>query len=138
MCLEPEAGREGERAALARHAVHGECAAYQGHQPGGDRPKAEPPETAGEVAASVTPSGGLLDPEAFIHQRLGPDSCDLYKETQRELDRVLLPRVLEYTCGNQARAALLLGIARRTLRQKLRDLGLYVMHSVEADGDNLP
>ena len=47
-------------------------------------------------------------------------------------------RVLEYTGGNQRRAALLLGIARRTLRQKLRDLGLHVTHSVEADEDDLP
>ena len=29
-------------------------------------------------------------------------------------------------------------IARRTLRQKLRDLGLHVAHSVEADEDDLP
>jgi DNA-binding protein Fis len=79
-----------------------------------------------------------LDLEAFLHQRLGPDSRALYKETLRELDRLLLPRVLEYTGGNQQRAALLLGIARRTLREKLRDLGLHVAHSVEADDDNLP
>jgi two-component system nitrogen regulation response regulator GlnG len=45
----------------------------------------------------------------------------------------LLPRVLEYTGGNQHQAARLLGIARQTLRQKLRDLGLHVAHSVEAD-----
>jgi two-component system nitrogen regulation response regulator GlnG len=98
----------------------------------------ELPEAPGEPAAPVAPSGGRLDPEAFIRQRLGPDSCDLYAETHRELDRLLLPRVLEYTGGNQARAALLLGIARRTLRQKLRDLGLRVTPSVEADEDDLP
>ena len=33
-------------------------------------------------------------------------------------------------------AARLLGIARQTLRQKLRDLGLHVAHSIEADEDN--
>jgi len=36
----------------------------------------------------------------------------------------MLPRVLEYTRGNIQQAALLLGIARQTLRLKLRDLGL--------------
>jgi DNA-binding NtrC family response regulator len=36
------------------------------------------------------------------------------------------------------RAALLLGIARRTLRTKLRDLGLHVAHYVEANEDDLP
>jgi DNA-binding protein Fis len=54
------------------------------------------------------------------------------------LDRPLLPRVLQYTEGNQHRAALLLGIARRTLRTKLRELGLRVAHSVGANGDDLP
>jgi two-component system nitrogen regulation response regulator GlnG len=40
---------------------------------------------------------------------------------------------MEFTHGNQNQAARLLGIARQTLRQKLRDLGLHVTHSVEAD-----
>ena len=40
--------------------------------------------------------------------------------------------------GNQHRAALLLGIARKTLRTKLRELGLRLAHSVEADEDDLP
>jgi DNA-binding NtrC family response regulator len=96
----------------------------------------ELPKTAGESAAPATPAGGRLDLEAFIHQRLGPDSRDLYKEALRELDRLLLPRVLEYTGGNQARAALLLGMARQTLRAKLRDLGLRVAHSAEANEDD--
>ncbi len=39
--------------------------------------------------------------------------------------------------GNQQQAARLLGIARQTLRQKLRDLGLHVTHSVEADENDL-
>jgi DNA-binding NtrC family response regulator len=73
-------------------------------------------------------SGGF-DPEAFIRQRLGPDSRDLYAEIHQELDRLLLPRVLEYTGGNQHRAALLLGIARQTLRAKLSELGLHATHS---------
>jgi two-component system nitrogen regulation response regulator GlnG len=90
-------------------------------------------EARGESAAPVAPSPGGFDPEAFIRQRLGPDSRDLYAETHRELDRLVLPRVLEHTGGSQQRAALLLGIARRTLRQKLRDLGMYATHSVEAN-----
>ena len=67
-----------------------------------------------------------------------PDASDLYAETHRQVDRLLLPRVLEYTGGNQHQAARLLGIARQTLRQKLRDLGLHVTHSVEADEDDQP
>jgi DNA-binding NtrC family response regulator len=93
----------------------------------------EIPEAPGEPAAPVMPLGGGLDPEAFIGQRLGPNSRDLYAQTHRELDRVLLRRVLEYTGGNQHRAALLLGIARQTLRVKLNELGLQVTRSAEAD-----
>jgi two-component system nitrogen regulation response regulator GlnG len=98
----------------------------------------ELPETAGAPAAPAAPPGECLDPEAFLRQRLGPDARDLYKETHQELDRLLLPRVLGYTGGNQQRAALLLGIARRTLRTKLQELGLHVAHSVEANEGDLP
>ena len=44
-----------------------------------------------------------------------------------------IDRVLKYTGFNQQRAALLLGIARRTLRQKLQELGLHVTHCVQAN-----
>jgi len=82
---------------------------------------------------SVTSDLGL---EAFIRERLVPDADDLYAETHRQVDRLLLLRVLEFTAGNQHQAARLLGIARQTLRVKLRDLGLSVSHSVEADDDD--
>jgi two-component system nitrogen regulation response regulator GlnG len=91
----------------------------------------------GQPAAVVAPAGCLV-PEEFIRQRLGPASRNLYAEFHQELDRLLLFHVLEYTGGNQQRAALLLGIARRTLRTKLQALGLHVTHSVETDEDGLP
>src|SRR5262245_511178 len=98
------------------------------------------PELPGgsDEAATAAPTGKELGLEAFIRQRLGPDASDLYAETHRQVDRLLLPRVLEYTGGNQHQAARLLGIARQTLRLKLRDLGLHVTHSVEADEDDQP
>jgi two-component system nitrogen regulation response regulator GlnG len=86
--------------------------------------------------APGSPAIPLTDLEGFIRQRLGPDTQDLYADTHRQVDRVLLARVLEYTGGNQHQAARLLGIARQTLRQKLRDLGLHVTHAVEADEDD--
>ena len=52
------------------------------------------------------------------------------------MDRLLLPRVLEHTRGNLQQAALLLGIARQTLRLKLRDLGLSVPRPGEAEEDD--
>ena len=96
------------------------------------------PELSGgpNESGPAPPAGGDLGLEAFIRQRLGPDVQDLYAGTHRQLDRLLLPRVLEYTGGNQHQAARLLGIARQTLRQKLRDLGLHVTHSVGAEEDD--
>jgi two-component system nitrogen regulation response regulator GlnG len=90
----------------------------------------------GETAAASRP-GEDLGFAAYIGQRLGPDARDLYAEVHRQLDRVLLPRVMEYTNGNQHQAARLLGIARQTLRLKLRDLGLHVTHSLETDEADL-
>src|SRR4029077_12942383 len=93
------------------------------------------PELSGQPGerAQDSPSGPDPGLDAFIGQRLGADARALYAEVHRELDRRLLPRVMHYTNGNQHQAARLLGIARQTLRQKLRDLGLHVARSIEAD-----
>jgi two-component system, NtrC family, response regulator AtoC len=92
-----------------------------------------------EPLTSLTPDSSSLAPglETFvIRQQVGSDVRDLYAETHRQLDRLLLPRVLEQTRGNLQQAALLLGIARQTLRLKLRDLGLSVTRTVEAEEDD--
>jgi two-component system nitrogen regulation response regulator GlnG len=88
-------------------------------------------EAHGRLATPMAAREGFLDPKAFIRQRLGPDSRNLYAETHQELDRLLLAHVLAYTGGNQHRAALLLGIARQTLRAKMGELGLQVTRSAE-------
>jgi DNA-binding NtrC family response regulator len=87
-------------------------------------------------AAPVSPAGEEPGVETFVlRQRLGSDVRDLYAETHRQVDRLLLARVLEHTRGNLQQAALLLGIARQTLRLKLRDLGLSVTRPAEAEED---
>jgi two-component system nitrogen regulation response regulator GlnG len=96
------------------------------------------PEFSANAAESAPPSSVNFELETFIRQQLQPDSRDLYAEAHGQLDRFLLARVLEYTGGSQHRAARLLGIARQTLRLKLRDLGLRVTQSVETDDDNEP
>jgi two-component system nitrogen regulation response regulator GlnG len=83
------------------------------------------------VSPAAEPGVGTF----LIRQRIGPDVRDLYAETHRQLDRQLLSRALEYTHGNLQQAALLLGIARQTLRLKLRDLGLSVTRTVEVEED---
>jgi DNA-binding NtrC family response regulator len=92
------------------------------------------PQSLGGLAPSpAAPPGKEPGVEEFvIRLRLGPDVRNLYAEAHRNLDRLLLPRVLELTGGSQHQAALLLGIARQTLRLKLRDLGPSAPRSAEA------
>lgn len=48
----------------------------------------------------------------------------LYARMLREVELPLLREVLEWSGGNQSRAAEVLGIHRATLRKKLRELGI--------------
>lgn len=48
----------------------------------------------------------------------------LYARMLREIELPLLREVLEWSDGNQSRAAEVLGIHRATLRKKLRELGI--------------
>ena len=76
------------------------------------------------------------DLATFIRAQLDPLPDDLYAQTHREVDRLLLPMALERTGGNQREAARLLGISRQTMRMKLRQLGLqiaYHLRSTDSD-----
>jgi two-component system nitrogen regulation response regulator GlnG len=86
------------------------------------------------VTASPSAPG---DPnlEAFIGLCLASREGELYAETHRQVDRLLLTRVLEDMGGNQLQAARRLGIARETLRRRLRELGLHVGRQREAEED---
>jgi two-component system nitrogen regulation response regulator GlnG len=96
-----------------------------------------PGEPSGPVTAAPAAAG---DPnlEAFIHLRLASGEGDLYAETHRQVDRLLLTRVLEDTGGNQLQAARRLGIGRETLSRRLRELGLHVSRRLEAEEDEQP
>ena len=48
----------------------------------------------------------------------------LYDLVLREVEEPLFRAVLDYSSGNQCRAAAILGINRGTLRKKLRQFGL--------------
>ena len=76
----------------------------------------------------------------------GPSSGSAWRPAARRstrrrtssLDRLLLPLVLESTDGNKLQAARLLGITRKTLRLRLRALGLSDLMSAEGDEDDAP
>jgi two-component system nitrogen regulation response regulator GlnG len=84
------------------------------------------------------PAAEDLDLEVIIRLGRGPDHGDLYAETHRQVDRLLLTRILEETGGNQHQAARRLGIARETLRRRLRELGLHFTRQLESDEDCQP
>ncbi len=96
---------------------------------GADGPSRPPEAPAGPAAESG------FSFEAFIRDRLPDEDGNLYAEAHQQLDRILLPLVLRFVEGNQARAAQLLGVARQTLRVKLRELGLSVVRAVEGGDD---
>jgi len=54
----------------------------------------------------------------------GHRPAHLYDLVLREVEEPLFRVVLDYTEGNQSRAAVILGINRGTLRKKLKQLGL--------------
>jgi len=91
------------------------------------------------VAGSSAPPApsNCNDPslKAFIRQSLASDDGDQYAQAHRRLDSLLLPSVLEATGWNQHEAARRLGIARETLRRRLRELGLNLTRRLESEGD---
>jgi DNA-binding NtrC family response regulator len=91
------------------------------------------PRAEGDAAASD--SGGSPI-ESFLRRSLQDCDEDIYQHVHRQVDQHLLPMVLQSTGGNQFRAAQLLGITRRTLRLKLRELGITVTKTVEAAEDD--
>ena len=54
----------------------------------------------------------------------GHKPARLYDMVLREVEEPLFRTVLNYSSGNQSRAAEVLGINRATLRKKLREFGL--------------
>ncbi len=83
---------------------------------------------------SAAPAGDF-DIKGFLRERLAPDARELYAALHREVDRHSLIEVLTYTRGNQHLASRVLGIARQTLRTKLRESGLRVTQSVNAEAE---
>ncbi|MDF2692944.1 MAG: glnG 5 [Labilithrix sp.] len=87
------------------------------------------------AGAAGVPAAMAIDVDSFVRERLADRSKDLYSETRQFVDRLLFTRVLEHTNGNYTAAAEVLGIARQTMRVKLRALGITVAHSVEQEDE---
>jgi two-component system nitrogen regulation response regulator GlnG len=96
------------------------------------------PDLPDAPAEASAPATGNPDLEALIRARLGSSGCDVHADIHEYVDRLLLPHVLEHTGGSQHQAARRLGIARETLRKRLRELGLQVTHTVAPSEDEPP
>ncbi len=82
------------------------------------------PETLGEAAAPPAPAApgdaASVALETYLRECLDAGTTELYAEAHRQLDRTLLPLVMEYTGGNQRVAAQRLGIAATRSAQAAR------------------
>jgi two-component system nitrogen regulation response regulator GlnG len=74
--------------------------------------------------------------EGYIEEKLRLPTEGLYQDCLRRMEKTLLTKVLEHTGGNQVQAALILGITRGSLRNKLRDLGITIARSVASDEES--
>ncbi len=88
-------------------------------------------ETVTETPPGAVSQEGWAAFTTFIRRRLESGSMDLNAEAQLEVDRVLLPAVLEFTDANQFQAAKILGLSRQTLRQRLRNIGRNVVKTFD-------
>ena len=62
--------------------------------------------------------------ETYFVQLKGQVPNNLYEMVLAEVEMPLMEAVMDYTKGNQSRAAILLGISRGTLRKKLKIYGM--------------
>ena len=62
--------------------------------------------------------------ENYLSRLNGQFPDNLYELILAEVEAPLMEAVMEYTKGNQSRAAIVLGLSRGTLRKKLKMYGL--------------
>jgi two-component system nitrogen regulation response regulator GlnG len=88
-------------------------------------------ETATETPPGVASQAGGDAFTTFIRRHLETGSTDLNAEAQLEVDRVLLPAVLEFTDANQFQAAKILGLSRQTTPPTPPHIGYRVVKTFD-------
>ena len=60
----------------------------------------------------------------YLHQLEDEQVTDLYKIVMTEVEISMFQAIMNYTCNNQSKASIMLGLNRGTLRKKLKDYEL--------------
>jgi two-component system nitrogen regulation response regulator GlnG len=96
----------------------------------------EPLRGGGPTApVAERPSGEAVDIADLVRQMLQRGELDIYRRAGMEFDRIVIETVLGHVKGNQVQASELLGIARSTLRAKLRTLGLALEKQLASESE---
>jgi len=92
------------------------------------------PKDLVDVAAldpGENPGEEFLDPQSTFRDLQVSDSIEPLRKTRQRVERFVILRALEITSGQRARAAELLEIKPRTLRQKMSDYGIKFRRTQE-------
>ena len=76
-----------------------------------------------------------IDLQEFLASRLSEGSTQIYDEAIALVEKHVIAGVLRHTQGNQVQAARLLGLARNTLRSKVKQYGISIGRVVDVDAD---
>jgi len=90
-------------------------------------PEIRAPHSAAMESTEVRQADDL---PALISDRLKAGSRNLYSEALEAMERTLLTAVLRNKDGNQSKASEILGITRGSLRNKIRQLGILIDHTI--------
>lgn len=74
--------------------------------------------------------------DVFIQRAIESGAENVYAMALEQMERELLMRVLRHTAGNQLQASRILGIARGSLRSKIRSLGISIGRNVWSEDDH--
>ncbi|MFT5095333.1 MAG: DNA-binding NtrC family response regulator [Porticoccaceae bacterium] len=94
---------------------------------------ASPTVTVDDASTSdqSTHASGEFNWDEFITQKVESGSRTIYDDAITLTEKQIISRILNHTAGNQVQASELLGITRTTLRNKIKQHGITIGHTVE-------
>jgi two-component system, NtrC family, nitrogen regulation response regulator GlnG len=88
--------------------------------------QADAAESDADLASSPMPAMAWDTLPEFVKAAVAKGDTDVYRRALEQFDRLIISYILMHTCGQQNRAAEILGLSRVTLRAKLRHMKLAV------------